>query len=173
MTAHDIQNAVCAWISSMGFTAIMSPTSKPAPAGNYFSVSVTGMRQDGSRTNPGPAKEGESKHDVVQNVATVSIHEVEGDGENLRAVRNGIDSDAFDEFVSNRFASDDSEDRAFSVWDTGAIQDLSSKDGDFWIRQSVFTFDVHFNDFFDHAALPMESVNLDLNGTEISIKRES
>lgn len=173
MSFQDIQKAVCAWITSRGFTSVMSPASTPAPAGNYFSVSISDTRHYGHRTNPGPAKEGETKHEVAQYVATVSVHEVEGDGENLRSIRNGIESDAFDEFIQSRFASEDSEDRAFSVWDVSDIQDLSSKDGDFWIRQSVFTFDVHFNDFFDHAALPMESVNLDLNGTEISIKRES
>ena len=151
MKAEDIRAAVCRWISSMGIRAVQSPSNAPAPAGTHIAVSVLGVTQHGSEMHPAP---GEGRRFVYQHVATVQLYEVEGEGDDLRRVKDSLQNDRFDAFVKETFRDGTGLDYGFSVWEIGEIQDVTSQDGPFFVRQNTFTFEVQFNDHSEKADVP-------------------
>lgn len=159
MTIDDIKNSICKWITTAGQTAVQIPSNAAAPHGKYFAVGVIHVSQYGSLTQPPPKAPNEDVYRVAQYVATVTVHEVAGNGDTLRNFRNDFLTEEFKDFVRGRLNTNDGLDRAFSVWDVQDIQDETINDGDFFIQQYVLPFRVQFNDFIGYSRGPVESVN--------------
>ena len=158
MTIDAIKNSICKWITTDGEDAVQIPCNCAAKKGRYFAVGVIHTSQYGSLTMPPPKAPNESMYRVAQYVATVTIHEVAGNGDKLRKFRNDFLTEEFRDFVRARLNTNDGLDRAFSVWDVNDIQDETINDGDFYIQQYVLPFRVQFNDFVGYNRGPVESV---------------
>lgn len=150
----------CKWINGLGYKAIQGPSNNPAPAGKYVSVSAANLNQVGSPLIPGPRNGERNKYRKVINTLTVQMYGVEDDGEMLRAVRNSLESDAFDDFVAQTLGVMDSgDDAGFSLLDVSEIVDNGFQDGAYYIQQKAMTAEVQFMDFIGHDTERMESVS--------------
>ena len=159
MTIDEIKSCICKWITTDNETAVQIPSNAAAPRCKYFAVGVIHVSQYGSLTKPPPKAPNEDMYRVAQYVATVTVHEVAGDGNKLRKFRNDFLTEEFKDFVRERLNNNDGLDRAFSVWDVNDIQDETINDSDFFIQQYVLPFRVQFNDFVGYARGPVESVS--------------
>lgn len=159
MTIDEIKNSICKWITTYGEEAVQIPCNSAAKKGRYFAVGVIHTSQYGSLTMPPPKAPNENCYRVAQYVATVTVHEVAGNGDKLRKFRNDFLTEEFKDFVRSRLNTNDGLDRAFSVWDVNDIQDETINDGDFYIQQYVLPFRVQFNDFVGYNRGPVESVS--------------
>lgn len=174
MTIEEIKSAVCKWITSLGETAVQMPSNHPATKGRYFAVDVTYVSQYGNAIKA-LGNEGDNVKGVAQYVASVVIHEVDGDGDVLRRIRNDVDGEAFNAFIHKRFQDGSGKDTAFSVWDVGDLNELNASDGDFFVRQWAFNFRVCFNDFIEFVDGEnygkVKSVSGQIGADEIFIER--
>ena len=76
---------------------------------------------------------------AFQQVATVSLVEVEGDGDFLRMARDAIQTRAFRDAAAKA---------GFTVWDWTPVVPVDTFDGEFVVRQWRFTFTANFADTF-------------------------
>lgn len=164
MTSDLIKSLLCQWLNSRGYKAIKAPSDNPAPAGRYISVNIGNVRQHGDMFIPGPVDEAAEtpKYKSIMQVASVTLYEVEGEGEWLRDIRNRLQTDEFVEFAADRIEKEPGKDNSISVWELGEIVDNSSQDGGYWIRQRTMSFDVQFLDHIEHNVLRMASVDFEL-----------
>lgn len=168
MTSEMIRSVICEWINSMGIVAIQSPTNTPAPSGLHIAVSTQGVRPHGSFMKRGV--KGEGRANAMQYVATIQLYEVEGDGDTLRMVRNSLETHDFDAFIAIKFPDTIDGESKFSVWEIGEIQDNSSQDGQYFIKQNTMTFDVQFNDFIENNTERMNSVTGKINNETLNVE---
>lgn len=140
MRTDGIKGAVCSFFNGLekfsGCPFVKSPANSAAPAGTYIAVRVEGVEQSGSMTGPPP---GEGATFAFQQVATVSLVEVEGDGDFLRMARDAIQTRAFRDAAAKA---------GFTVWDWTSIVPVDTFDGEFVVRQWRFTFTANFADTF-------------------------
>lgn len=168
MTAADIRSTVCAWIDSLGYKAVQAYQNTPAPHGLHIAVSVQGVRPYGSLMKRGV--KGKGKANAMQYVATVQLYEVEGEGDALRRIRTSLETDDFATFVAARFPDTENGEARFSVWEVGEIQDNSSQDGIYFIKQKTMTFDVQFNDFIENKTERIMSVNGEIENDPFKVE---
>lgn len=171
MTIDDIKKSICKWITNDGEYAVQIPDNAASRHGKYYAVGVIHVSQYGSLTQPPPKAPNEDHYRVAQYVATVTVHEVAGDGEKLRKFRNDFISTEFCDFVKARFNVADGLDRSFSVWDMNDIADETINDGDFFIEQYVLSFRVQFNDFVGYNRGPIESVSGKIGTEDFEVAR--
>jgi hypothetical protein len=120
------------------------------------------VSQYGAMTNPGPDDSGTKKR-IVQNVISITLNEVEGDGDALRAIKNSLQSKEFRDYAKSELQGEDLNfDTGVSIWEIGDIVDISAKDGDFNIKQFTMKFDVNFNDIISS---PVSKKILSVSGT--------
>lgn len=158
MTVDGLKGAICEWFNgegSLGVQFVKSPVNAAAPVGNYVAVAVSGVEQYGSMMEPPP---GDSAVRRWEQVATVRFTEVEGDGDVLRQVRNALQRP---DFVSYCRGLD------FTVWGLSGIMENPTWDGEFVVRQHIFTARFNFEDAETFESPKVESVDpLTLNGEE-------
>ncbi len=140
MTTEGLKGAVCSFFNGLpefsGCPFVKSPANSAAPVGTYIAVRVEGVDQHGSMMEPPP---GDGATFAFQQVATVSLVEVEGDGEFLRKARNALQTESFRESAGKA---------GFTVWDWTSIVPVDTFDGEFVVRQWRFTFTANFEDTF-------------------------
>ena len=93
---------------------------------------------------------GEGVASGFEQVATVAFTEVEGDGDNIRRVRNEIQCREFLESVAWP--------AGFTVWDFTDIISVDTFDGEFFVRQWRFTLRANFEDLKNENVPKIESV---------------
>lgn len=151
MNVREIVSAICRYFNGReGFSGcpfIQSPSNAPAPKGNYIAVSVESVEQHGSEMRPAP---GEGVASGFEQVATVAFTEVEGDGDNIRRVRNEMQRREFLESVAWP--------AGFTVWDFTDIISVDTFDGEFFVRQWRFTLRANFEDLKNENVPKIESV---------------
>lgn len=137
MTVDGLLSAVCEYFNGLDCFAscpfVKSPVNAAAPVGNYVAVRAESVEQDGSMMEPVP---GDGAVFAFQQVATVAMTEVEGDGENLRKVRNLVQTREFRDAMAENFA----------VWELSRIIAVDTFDGEMYVRQWRFTFTANFAD---------------------------
>lgn len=137
MTVDGLLSAVCEYFNGREAFAscpfIKAPVNAAAPVGNYVAVRAESVEQDGSMMEPAP---GDGAAFAFQQVATVAMTEVEGDGENLRKARNLIQTREFRDAMAENFA----------VWELSQIIAVDTFDGELYVRQWRFTFTANFAD---------------------------
>lgn len=140
MRTDGIRGAVCSFFNGLekfsGCPFVKSPANAAAPVGTYIAVRIDGVEQYGSMAGPPP---GDGAAFAIQQVATVSLVEVEGDGDFLRMARNAIQARDFREAAARA---------GFTVWDWTPIVPVDTFDGEFLVRQWRFTFTANFADTF-------------------------
>lgn len=140
MRTDSLLSAVCSFFNGLsGFSGcpfVKSPANAAAPVGTYVAVRVEGVDQSGSMMEPPP---GDGSSFAFQQVATVSLVEVEGDGDFLRMARDAIQTGQFRESAAKA---------GFTVWDWTSIVPVDTFDGEFVVRQWRFTFTANFADTF-------------------------
>lgn len=140
MRTDGIKGAVCEFFNGLekfsGCPFVKSPVNAAAPVGTYIAVRVEGVEQGGSMMEPPP---GEGATFAFQQVATVSLVEVEGDGDFLRMARDAVQTRDFREAAAKA---------GFTVWDWTSIVPVDTFDGEFVVRQWRFTFTANFADTF-------------------------
>lgn len=139
MRTDTLLSAVCSFFNGLdafaGCPFVKSPANAAAPVGTYVAVRVEGVEQSGSMMEPPP---GEGATFAFQQVATVAMTEVEGDGENLRNARNIMQTREFRDAMAENFA----------VWELSQIIAVDTFDGEFVVRQWRFSFTANFADTF-------------------------
>lgn len=166
MTGDELLTILCQFVNTeLHIRAIKGPSNNPAPAERpYVTVYLQNVRQVGDRMIPGPVHGQQRKSKAVMQVANVQFYGVEDDGEALRSIRNALQSDEFDAFVSsNVTARADGNDPGFSVWEIGDIVNNGFQDGTFYIQQKTMVADFQFYDFIEHTTPRIESVDVSLN----------
>jgi len=137
MTVDGLLSAVCSYFNGIDeFAAcpfVKAPANSAAPVGTYIAVRLEGVEQSGSMMEPPP---GDGATFAFQQVATVAMTEVEGDGENLRKVRNLMQTREFRDATAETLA----------VWELAQIVAVDTFDGEFCVRQWRFTFTANFAD---------------------------
>lgn len=151
MNVREIVSAICRYFNGReefsGCPFIQSPSNAPAPKENYIAVSVESVEQHGSEMRPAP---GEGVASGFEQVATVAFTEVEGDGDNIRRVRNEMQCREFLESVAWP--------AGFTVWDFTDIISVDTFDGEFFVRQWRFTLRANFEDMKNENVPKIESV---------------
>ncbi len=151
MRAKDIRSAVCGFFNGLpefsGCPFVQAPQASSAPVGTYVAVRVEAVEQDGSMLSPN----GGGDYGFLS-VATVSLTEVEGDGDHLRHALQRLQSP---EFV--RAARD----AGFAVWDFSGMTAIDTLDGEFVVRQWRATFRTHFNEATASGIETMASAEVD------------
>lgn len=136
MKVSEIRAAICSHFNSLPAFAecpfVQSRQDAPAPKGTYIAVGIESTELDGSMMVPN----GGGDYGFLS-VATVSMTEVEGDGDFLRAAMNRIERP---EFRSAAWVA------GFAVWDRTSVTAIDTFDGEFVVRQWRATFRVHFNE---------------------------
>lgn len=177
MTTVELLSIVCRWINEkLGYKAIQGPSNNPAPKGRYISVVMQNVRQVGDIMVPGPRSEDgtTNKYKTAVKVASIQLYEVEGDGDWLRNIQNGLQSDEFCEFVEKNSPELDGLDTGFSVWEIGDIVDNGFQDGTFYFQQKTMSFDAQFHDYLEHRTQRMERIEVNLNNEEnLSVEVEN
>lgn len=158
MKIDDIKGAICTYFNGMELFCdcpfVKSPSNKPAPVGNYIAVSISDVQQVGGEMKPGGPGEGKSR---FSQHATVVLTEVEGDGDNLRQVRNLVQRKEFREHA--RAAE-------FTVWEQGSIMAIDTFDGEFLVRQWRFTMGVNFVDEYELNVPRICSANIEIHSDD-------
>lgn len=125
MTVDGLLSAVCSYFNGIDeFAAcpfVKAPANSAAPVGTYIAVRLEGVEQSGSMMEPPP---GDGATFAFQQVATVAMTEVEGDGENLRKVRNLMQTREFRDATAETLA----------VWELAQIVAVDTFDGEFCVR---------------------------------------
>ena len=166
MTSVDLLSIICKWLNEkIGYKSVQGPSNNPAPEGRYISVVLLNVHQVGEIMRPGPLSDDGTRNKYMPAVkeASIQLYEVEGDGDWLRNVQNGLQSDEFDEYVKENVAVGEGLDTGFSVWEIGDIVDNGIQDGTFYIQQKTMTFNVQFHDFIENRTGRMESVTMSMN----------
>lgn len=166
MNRNELLTILCDFVTDeLKIACIKGPSNNPAPAERpYVTVYLQNVRQVGDRMIPGPVHGQQRKSKAFMQVANVQFYGVEDDGEALRAIRNALQSDEFDAFVSSKVtARADGNDPGFSVWEIGDIVDNGFQDGTFYIQQKTMVADFQFYDFIEHTTPRIESVDVSLN----------
>lgn len=136
MKLDEIKTALCKYLNGIypDLPFIKAPTNTPAPVGNYIAIRALSVEQYGSMIHP---LAGENVERRWAQVATIQFTEIEGDGDNLRIVRNSLETA---EFISAMRKA------GFTFWDYSEISQNDTWDGEFIVRQQVFTVRVNFVD---------------------------
>jgi len=171
MTIDELKGSLCGWVNSLGsLKAIKSPSSDPAPDGNYIAIGTGTVEQHGRIMSPGANDEENTKRKIAQHIAEVIFYEVEGEGDYLRNLKNLIQEDEFQDFINNYFYTEEDDFyHGFTVQDIGSISDISVQEKDFWINQRSLRFNVMFNDIMAPPVERMISVSGELNENEFSV----
>ena len=167
MTLDAIKSAICAWITSLGFVAVKSPTNHPSPEGEFYAVSTGLITGIGTEEKPKPGTSGKG---AFHNLVSVQIYEVEGTGDGIAKIRSSLLTDEFTAFIDARFENAD--DR-ISVWEINDIQEVSSMDGPYTILQRTFTFDVEYIDrpLEEKSVSEIRKVEGTINGETLTVER--
>ena len=162
MTQREILNLICAYFNaSFEVPFIVSPFSGAAPKGEYIAVRMDDVEQ----MSTFPMRRGATKVEGDRHVSypyqgLVYITEVEGAGENIRAVANKVRTQAFLDYCREN---------DFSImYVNGAITDNTVSDGDkYFISQKYFSFFVNWIDKENETTLSAIEVsgNVVLNDT--------
>lgn len=163
MTIDAIKGAICRFFNGrtefQGVPFIKSPTNTPAPVGCYIATGCDAVQQDGRTMEPAPG----AGLRITENVASLYFVEVEGDGDNLRKVRNFLQHP---DFIAAAAAAD------FTVWEIGDIMRVDTFDGEFLVRQWRLTCTVNFEDTEEVFTPVIASVTGSLNGNSIEAERD-
>lgn len=160
MTTTEIKAAICTYFNStapLGVPVIQAPVNAQAPAGTYIAVAVSSVAQHGNGIHA--TAPGGSVPSAFENEATLTFTEVEGTGDALRELRNGIQRRAFREAAWTA---------GFTVWTVGAMQEIRTFDGDFVVPQWRLQVAVNFEDRAAFAVGKIETVDFDVEPSGIS-----
>lgn len=163
MTVEEIKGAICKFFNHRaeftGVPFIKSPNNSPAPVGCYVAVGCEAVQQDGRVMEPGPG----AGFRIWEQVATIYLVEVEGDGEAIRRARNFFSRPDFIEAAAKA---------GFTVWEPGSIASVDTFDGEFLVRQWRMTVTVNFEDVEETETPTIRTVEGTLNA-ENDFKAES
>jgi len=150
MSETNLERFLCTTINALGYKAIRSKGNSPAPVGTHISVGVVRVDQLAThRELPSRDPESMKKRQHIYG-AQVGIWEVEGDGEQIRAIARHLETDAFR--AAAKVAG-------FPLLSMTSIMDMSHTDGDFWVRQRRMETTHSFMDEVTGEVVPMESVS--------------
>lgn len=173
----EIKKCISNFLITKGYKTIVSPTNNPAPKGKYFSVSHTSVSDYGNKILDRYKEEHEEDtySDVYQSVMSVVIHEIDGDGDDLRKVKQLIQTNDFQNHVDKWFYNEEENKKynSFTIQNIESISSLNMLDGSFFVEQSVFQFDVMFNDYINSEfSGNTNSIELYLNQDSLIISEE-
>lgn len=170
---NEIKKCIASFLNKKGYKTIVSPTNNPAPKGKYFSVSHTSVSDYGNKILDRYKEDTYS--DVYQSVMSLVIHEIDGDGDDLRKVKQLIQTNDFQDHVDQWFYNEEENKKynSFTIQNVESITSLNMLDGSFFVEQSVFQFDVMFNDYIkSEFSGNTNSIELYLNQDSLIISEE-
>jgi len=172
----EIKKCISNFLNTKGYKTIVAPTNNAAPEGKYFSVSNSIVSDYGSKMFNREVEQGKDTiyESIHQNIMGIVIHEIDGDGEDLRQIKHLLQTSEFEDHVRNWFYDEEKphENNAFTTLDFQSITDLTTKDGDFFVQQYVFEFNIMFNDYVAQEFNGVtEGIELDLNEESLIINK--
>ena len=172
----EIKKCISNFLNTKGYKTIVAPTNNAAPKGKYFSVSNSIVSDYGSKMFNREVADGKDTiyESIHQNIMGIVIHEIDGDGEDLRQIKHLLQTNEFNDHVKNWFSDEEEphKNNAFTILDFQSISDLTTLDGDFFVQQYVFEFNIIFNDYVAQEVNGItEGIELDLNDESLIINK--
>lgn len=152
MNTTAILASICTYMNARfnGVKFIQAPTNAAAPKGTYVAVKLEGVTQQGQElvhTLPGAG------YGRFVNAATISLTEVEGNGDIARMALQIMQSREFQLHAKNT---------GYTIWNVGSVFPLDTFDGKFFVRQWRGTIEANF---VDEIARESKDIIMKVTGT--------